>query len=251
MNPVLEEIVRTGYVHTPDRGERVQLNSSISPDKGQFLQRIIRDLDARVTLETGCCFGVSGMWICDALRETGGQRHYIADPYQHEWYKGIGINNLREAGHGELVEFHEQPAHMALPRLEERGVQLDFAFIDGWHTFDYALVDFFLVDRMLKVGGVVALDDPNMIPVKKLCRYIATNRRYSVYRCFVDRVEKWFTRKERLVYHAVKRWPGLRRYFHPEMSTPHIDLGLEAGSTCIAFRKEGHDDRSWDTHADF
>jgi hypothetical protein len=32
------------------------------------------------------------------------------------------------------------------------GVQVDFAFMDGWHTFDYTLLDFFYTD---KLGGHV------------------------------------------------------------------------------------------------
>lgn len=251
MNDVLADIIESGHVYTPDHSERIELNSSISPAKGRFLQEIITEIGAKITLETGCCFGVSGMWICDALRETGGSKHYIADPYQYEWYKGIGLNNLKEAGHGELLEFHELPSHLMLPKLEERGVRIDFAFIDGWHTFDYALVDFFHVDRILRPGGVLALDDTNMKPVQKLCRYIATNRSYSVHRCFVDRTEPWFTRTERLFYHAGRRSSRIRQVLRPEAAEPGIDLGLKAGSTCIAFKKESDDKRNWDFHREF
>jgi len=42
---------------------------------------------------------------------------------------------------------------------EAQGERIDFAFIDGAHTFDHVLVDFFYIDRMLNVGGIVAFDD--------------------------------------------------------------------------------------------
>ena len=251
MNSVLQEIVRTGHVRTPDRSERIKLSSSVSRDKGRFLQDIVVELNADVTLETGCCFGVSGLWICDGLKKTGGSRHIIADPYQYEHWKGIGCNNLEEAGYGSMVEFYGLPAHLALPKLEERGDRIDFAFIDGWHTFDYALVDFFFIDRLLRVGGVVAVDDANFASVRKVCRYILTNRSYSVYRCFVDRTEPWFTRAERLLCRAGRRYEHIRRFLRPETVMPDVDLGMISGSTCVALRKDAHDSRSWDVHQDF
>lgn len=251
MNTVLEEIISTGHVQTPDRAERIEVHSSVSPDKGRFLQGIVTELNADVTLETGCCFGVSGLWICDGLEATGGSRHIVIDPNQHDHWKSIGCNNFKDAGYEHLVEFFNLPAHLALPKLEERNQRIDFAYIDGWHTFDYALADFFFIDRLLRVGGVVALDDTNLPAVQKVCRYILTNRSYGVYRCFVDRGEPWFTRTERLLYHAGRRHQRVRRLLRPETAVPNVDLGMLAGSTCIAIRKESNDDRAWDFHRDF
>jgi len=37
-----------------------------------------------------------------------------------------------------------------------RGVKIDFAFVDGWHTFDYTLIDFFYIDKILRSGGLVS-----------------------------------------------------------------------------------------------
>jgi len=67
-----------------------------------------------------------------------------------------------------------------LPELERSGQRVDFAFIDGWHTFDFTLVDFFFIDRMLKVGSVVAFDDANWLAIRKVCRFVKMNLAYSV-----------------------------------------------------------------------
>jgi predicted O-methyltransferase YrrM len=74
-------------------------------------------------------------------------------------FDGLGLANLDRAGYARLVEFHDEPSYRALPALEAAGQRIEFAFIDGWHTFDYVMVDFFYVDRMLRVGGIVVLDD--------------------------------------------------------------------------------------------
>jgi hypothetical protein len=58
-----------------------------------------------------------------------------------------------------MIELHEAPSFQVLPKLQADGLRIDFAFIDGCHTFDYAMVDFFYIDKMLRVGGVVVFDD--------------------------------------------------------------------------------------------
>jgi hypothetical protein len=63
----------------------------------------------------------------------------------------------------------------ALAEIERSGQRVDFAFIDGWHTFDFALVDFFFIDRISSVGGVVVFDDANWPAIRKVCRFVKTN----------------------------------------------------------------------------
>lgn len=48
------------------------------------------------------------------------------------------------------------------------GERFDFVFIDGRHLFDCVLVDFFYVDRLLEIGGYLALDDLWMPAVRKV-----------------------------------------------------------------------------------
>ena len=53
-------------------------------------------------------------------------------------------------------------------------------FIDGWHTFDYTLVDFFYADLMLEINGIICVDDICHKSVTKCIKYIRTN--YPNYR---------------------------------------------------------------------
>ena len=62
---------------------------------------------------------------------------------------------------------------VALPAMIQNQEIFDFAFIDGWHTFDHALVDFFYVNRLLNVQGIVVFDDVNYPQLRKLIRYIS------------------------------------------------------------------------------
>lgn len=180
MNPVLRHILETRQIKAPS-GETVPLHSHIPRDEGENLQQIIRQIKPRVSVEIGCAYGISSLYICEALAEVGAEHHIIIDPNQFSGWQGIGIEHLKAAGYASLVELQTLPSHQALPRLEAAGIEIDFAFVDGAHWFDYVMVDFFCLDRMLKVGGVIVFDDANWPGVRKACRYVLSNRAYSVF----------------------------------------------------------------------
>jgi len=252
MNSVLSEILETGFTRTADGNGTVKVHSSISSSEGQVLQKIVLELNPTISLEVGLAYGVSALFICDALNARNETRHIAIDPNQHggAWgdnWDGIGIANLHRAGYGNIVRLIEAPSYRALPELERSGQRIDFAFIDGWHAFDFALMDFFFIDRMLNVGGVVAFDDADWPAVRKVCRFVKTNLDYSVLGG-VDGVESKPSLKRRLLQHLLRREPFLR-LLRPEVVAPDRDKGL--GGSCIAFRKDADDNRRWDHFIDF
>ena len=70
--------------------------------------------------------------------------------------------------------------HEVLPSLIKNKVELDCAFVDGWHTFDYTLIDFFLIDKILRPGGMIAFHDMYGLAKQKVLRFILTHRDYEV-----------------------------------------------------------------------
>ena len=247
----LEEILQTGHVRTAG-GDKIKANSRISSEEGEFLQEIISEIKPVVGLEIGLAYGISALFICDALQKKSNTRHIVIDPYQfNSSWNGIGISNLRRAGYEEIIQFYGLPSHLALPQLVAQELEIDFAFIDGWHTFDHALIDFFYIDKLLRVGGVVALDDGNWPSIRKLCRFIVTNRSYSVFRCLGHGREPKLSRKRRLLHRAGYISETVRRLLKPEFTAPDVELSLVPGTRCIALRKEGHDTRRWDFHREF
>ncbi len=252
MNAVLEELL-TGYISSPS-GDVIEVRDAISRQKGDFLQELVHELRPVVSLEVGLAHGVSALFICDALPRMVETRHIVIDPYQERFdvvhphlqedgYKGVGLHNLVRAGFGDLIEFYDEPSYRVLPRLEEQGRKIDFAFIDGWHTFDYALVDFFYIDRMLSVGGMVVFDDADWPAIRKVIRYVMRNSRYSsrsmnqrdrlsTKRLILDRVVSWSNR-------GAPRDSELRKVFKPELVDSDAKLGLWGG--CIGLRKEADD----------
>jgi hypothetical protein len=187
--------------------------------------------------------------MCERLASLPEAHHIIIDPHQfqpsdilktHDTFEGIGLYNLKKTGYGHLIEHRSETSERALPKLLSEGVQIDFAFIDGWHTFDFVLVDFFYVDRLLRAGGIVVLDDTDFQSIWKLCQYIVSNRAYKVVQCLRAPEQR---RRNPLPKLARSTWRALSG------QTRHD--GLLPYSRCIAFRKEADDSRTWDFHKDF
>lgn len=251
MIPLLEEILRTGQVRSTHGHKALPLDSAVTADVGEFLQGLIRQRKPKTTLEIGLAFGISGLFICEALRECGGLHHIAIDPHQSTQWHGIGINNLNLAGFGDLAECVESYAHLALPQIEAAGQRVQFAFIDGWHTFDHALTDFFHVDRILEVGGVVVFDDAFFPGVHQACRYVATNRAYRVVGTSGRLADYAPSTVARILRQAGRTSAAIRKILKPKFVTTDESLGFTPDLRCIAFEKTSEDTRSWADHREF
>lgn len=255
MNPILKRILEAGK-STSENGAEYVMHSTVTPQVGEFLQDLIREIKPKNSLEIGLGYGVSALYICDALKEPGiGGRHVTIDPFQYtidsfgKTFDGIGMYNLRKAGYADIVEFLDKPSAQALSGLIAEGRKFQFAFIDGWHTFDHALIDFFLIDQLLDVGGVVCFDDANWPSVRKVCRYVVTNRSYSVFKTSGNETDSALRKILVFLVHCLKPFKGLLRFLKPEILISDSDLGLKGA--CICLRKEAGDKRLWDAHRDF
>ena len=256
MNELLRSILASRSVRTEDGIER-PLHSNVRSEEGDFMQAIIRKYRPRVTLEVGCAYGISSLYICEALRAVGGTRHIIIDPGQHfphgegpkSGWEGIGLANLKRAGYSDLIEFHEATSFECLPALFARGERIDFAFVDGAHTFDYVLVDFFHIDKILSVGGCIVFDDLHYPSIRKVARYILTNLPY---------VSLHPNEPHSSIVSQVALLPFIRQLIKPELRNSDRSLGIPPG-TFMAVQKTANDligegdctTRKWDTHVSF
>jgi predicted O-methyltransferase YrrM len=178
-NPVLDEIFSSGYVRDPSGGQARE-TSGIRRDFAEALYRAVRRSMPRLVVEVGMAHGVSSLAILTALRDNGnGGRLISIDPFQRTDWRGIGLANVQQAGLADAHQLVEEPDYFALPDLLRRGTEVDFAYIDGWHTFDYTLLDFWYLDRMLPVGGIVVFNDCGLRAVHRVIRFVLSHRRYE------------------------------------------------------------------------
>jgi predicted O-methyltransferase YrrM len=175
----LVNLYKTGTITDKNGSERV-VDSAISEAEAEMLARVVQELNARTTLETGVAFGASALAICFAKGKAGKKLHYGVDPNQSDFYGGAALALLENENLINEFKLLEGPSHMMLPMLIDEKIKIDFAFIDGWHTFDYTLIDFFLVDKLLRPGGMVAFHDMQGLSKQKVLRFILSHRRYCV-----------------------------------------------------------------------
>ena len=177
--PLLERIYETGEVET-DKGD-LRSAEPVGVPRSHALQlaALVSGEGLESTLETGMAYGLSTLAIAGVHAHRGTGHHVAIDPAATGYYEGIGLANLRRAGLDGHVQFIAAGSQVALPRLLQDRVDLDFAFIDGMHLFDYALIDFFYVDLMLTTGGFVAFHDTWMRSVEDVVDFAITNRQYE------------------------------------------------------------------------
>jgi predicted O-methyltransferase YrrM len=182
MNDVLKEILATRTVRKLS-GETLPLKASIPQLECEVIQTWITAHRPHRLLEIGLAYGVSALFICDALARWGDGEtveYHIIDPFQHSKWLSVGLHHLDQAGYRGRYTFHEEPSEFCLPRLAAEQTCLDFALIDGFHTFDHTLVDFFYVNRMLTVGGIVVFDDIQLPSVRKVVAHVTTYGCYEL-----------------------------------------------------------------------
>lgn len=249
MNHIIEEIERDGTTVLPD-GERVRIRSAVGPASGRVIRHAIEAAQPRLGCEVGLAFGMSTLYILDAMKDFGNGRLIGMDPAQHDrTWRGGGLHNLRRAGFSDRYTFHEETSQRMLPRLAEAGTRIQFGFIDGWHTFDHTLVDFFYLDQMLDVGGVVVLDDVGYASLQRLAHFIITNRDYSL----LDSDPRPFPSDLRNTAKTIVKKicnPLVRDDHTPTAESRRLQDPINR-SKLIALRKNGNDQRSFDHFVPF
>jgi predicted O-methyltransferase YrrM len=180
ISSIIDEIQRTGVV-TDEAGNQHPLESGLEIQEGRLLYELIAsDETIQKTIEIGCAYGLSSLYICSALSGKSNPKHTIVDPFQSEQWRGIGVLNLKRAGF-RFFELIETASEFALPELvrREQGT-FDLVFIDGWHTFDHTLLDLFYANRLIRVGGYIVIDDCSWASVGKAVAYFSNYPSYKI-----------------------------------------------------------------------
>ncbi len=249
MNAILQEILATGVTVLPD-GERVPIHSGVGPGSGSVLLAAVEAAKPKLGCEVGLAFGLSTLYILDAMQAHGGGRLIGVDPAQHDaTWRGGGLHNVQRAGFADYYEFLEETSQLALPKLAGCGTRIQFGFIDGWHTFDHALVDFFFLDMMMDVGGVVVLDDVGYPGLQRLAHFIVSNRDYKL--LALDRrpiPSGWRVTAKSGAQRLLR--PLVRDNHSPTMETLKLQQPINTAQL-IALQKRGDDRRRFDHFVPF
>ncbi len=174
---------RSGVVH--------ELHSAIDAEEGKLLSIIILDDPGILkTLEVGCAFGISSLYICSSLQGRPGASHTIIDFCQTGDWDGVGILNLERAGI-DFFNLIEDKSEFVLPQLVKQAEgTFDLVFVDGWHTFDHTLLDCFYATRLLRVGGYLVLDDVTWPSIRRVAAFFQNYPCYKTHLAVTKRARK-------------------------------------------------------------
>ena len=158
--------------------EVLERRTAISVRHAEALFETVARMQPSVVLEIGMASGGSTLAILAALSEGDGRLVSI-DPRQSSYWENSGRDLVTRSGFGAHHELIEDFDYNALPRLLSAGRHVDLAYIDGWHTFDHAFLDWWYVDKMLSVGGIVGFNDCGWPAVDKVIRFVLGHRKYT------------------------------------------------------------------------
>ena len=148
--------------HPPDQRRRAELMRDVympvSPDVGRLLYVLARSRGAKVIVEFGTSFGISGIHLAAAVRDAGGGRVVATelDPIKAE----RAAQNFRAAGLFELVDLRVGDAFETLK--SGVGGSVDLLLLDGWKEAYLPMLR--LLEPQLSPGALVVADDLAIAP---------------------------------------------------------------------------------------
>jgi predicted O-methyltransferase YrrM len=149
--------------------------TSVSFLQGSALAAIHNSIKPSVSIEVGLAYGYSALFILDSMFEHNYGKHIAIDPGEATYWHGIGLKAIHDLEFNDRFEWQEAMSIDALSKMHRDGVNAQFIYIDGNHTFDAALIDFCCSDRILDTGGVIILDDMWMPSIKTVVSFIKNN----------------------------------------------------------------------------
>jgi predicted O-methyltransferase YrrM len=179
----LDTMLRSSAVFTPS-GDYRRLQAQTKAPEHVELRKALTETHAKHTLEVGFAYGASALVFAEHHQKmkNPGKCHTIIDPNQRTQWEGIGLENLKRVGFGSQVRLIEESSVFALPALVGK-VVLDVAVIDGYHLFDYTLMDIFYCLQMLRVGGILIVDDKRMKAITAVAKYVTRAYKHVVDVC--------------------------------------------------------------------
>jgi predicted O-methyltransferase YrrM len=127
----------------------------IAPEQGQFMQMLVRLMQARRIIEIGTFTGYSTLWMALGLPANG---RLLSCDINRE-YTDMAQRYWREAGVNDRIELRLAPAIQTLDELLRNGQsdQFDLAFIDAEKTEYPEYYERCL--QLLRSGGLVIVDN--------------------------------------------------------------------------------------------
>ena len=150
---------------------------SIGTQEGMFIYHLVRQAKPENSLEIGLAYGFSTIYFLAAIEANGRGHHIAVDPFEHEWWNGVGVTREQVLGTKRgIFEFSQETSVQALARFDREQQRFRVILIDGYHTFDAVLIDFSLASLVCEPGAYIIIDDMWMPSIQRAVSFIRRNR---------------------------------------------------------------------------
>lgn len=217
-----------------------------------FVTSLITQHKPQDTLQLGLGNLDLTLSVCQSLNEIDHAALTLITPSvsQHSSFLKE-MNKLKIGMLSDLVELIRTPADEVLPDFYFQNRSIDLAIINGGEAFDQMLVAFYYVDKMLVSKGTVIINDADTPVMKKLCRYLVTERDYTLQKALESTTKGPFV--GRFLRNQFNRAPDfiknrVKTLVNSELLMTDEDLGLKCSMVALTKRtEEGEIDMDFDT----
>lgn len=144
----------------------------ISRQQGEDLRQMIIKHDCKNVVEFGASFGISTIYLADAVRETGGK---LISTELLESKANRALENISNAGLSNYVDLRIGDA---METLKDYAEPIDFLFLDGWK--DLYLPLFKMLESRFHQGTLIYADNMDMSGTQYFGDYVsAAKQSYS------------------------------------------------------------------------
>ena len=134
-----------------------KINSNISVKECIFIHLLIKIKKPKKVLEIGLATGMSSMVILNALNMFDGEILYSVDPFQKTQWNSVGLYNIDNVKQNIKHKLVEKLSDVAFDEFENNF--FDMILIDGPHDKMAVIGDINNTKRVLKINGIMILDD--------------------------------------------------------------------------------------------
>ena len=142
----------------------------ISKEQGVAIRELIVQNDYKNVVEFGTSFGISTIYLADAIRQTGGK---VITTELLESKALRAIQNISKASLSDFVEVRIGDAMNTLKGFTE---PIDFLFLDGWK--DLYLPLFQLLEPQFHAGTMIYADNMDMAGTQYYGDYVMGQKQH-------------------------------------------------------------------------
>ena len=140
----------------------------ISKEQGKELHKLVVENQSKNVVEFGTSFGISTIYLADAVRVTGGK---VITTELIESKAKKALQNITDAG---LSQYVDVRLGDAMKTLRDNTGPIDFLFLDGWK--DLYLPLFKMLENQFHVGTIIYADNMDMAATRLYGNYVLSNK---------------------------------------------------------------------------